>query len=353
MVRFVKGIILLCGFLVLSGPVAVKAATVYLEPAEGDFGPGDSFTADVKIDPDAYCINTVDITVNFPKDYLQVVDFLTGESLINIWLDKPDSSKMTEINGSGKLHFSGGIPGGYCGRIPGDPGVSNILSRIIFQVPQLIVSDTVPDKLEVDFSGDSQVLINDGFGTKDALVTRKAVYNFLREGAGAGGEGWRQQISDDKTPPEPFVVELYANPSMFNGRYYIIFNTSDKQTGIDHYEVLELRPGEEIGVKPESGLLESLLGQTRQAPAWKKAAIPYLLEDQELLSVIKVKAIDKAGNERVIEFTPGAAETPVPREAVRSNNLLPVALGGVMLLVVLSMIWIFVRLYKKIRNYKS
>ncbi len=350
MARFIKRIILMCGLFVLCWPSVSKAATIYFDPAEGNFGPGDSFFADVKIDPDEYCVNTVDISVNFPKDYLSVVNFLTGDSIINVWLDKPDSSNIGGANDKGVLHFSGGIPGGYCGRIPGDPGVSNILGRIIFQVPSFIISDTIPDNLEVSFSGDSQALINDGFGTKDSLVTKKAVFNFSRKGTGASGEEWKQQIADDTTPPEPFVVELYSNPGMFNGKYYIIFNTTDKQTGVDHYEVLELRPGEEIGVTPESGLIDSLLGKARQAPAWKRAAMPYLLEDQALLSTIKVRAIDRAGNEMVVEFTPTAANVPAPKPAVTHGNILLISLAAVMLLVILSMIWLFVRLFRRIRH---
>ena len=35
---------------------------------------------------------------------------------------------------------------------------------------------------------------------------------------------------------------------------------------------------------------------------WKEAATPYVLEDQSLKGIIKVRAVDKAGNERIAEY---------------------------------------------------
>jgi hypothetical protein len=57
-------------------------------------------------------------------------------------------------------------------------------------------------------------------------------------------------------------------------------------SGIDHFEVKE-------GKKD-----------------FKKAESPYLLEDQELKSKILVKAVDKAGNEKIAEIIPPAKPFP-------------------------------------------
>ena len=71
--------------------------------------------------------------------------------------------------------------------------------------------------------------------------------------------------------------------------HFLIFSTTDKQTGIDCYEIKE-------GEKD-----------------WKKEKSPYLLEDQTLRSIIKVRAVDKAGNERIIWIKPlKEAKEPLP-----------------------------------------
>ena len=106
-----------------------------MEPGEGAYGPGDAISLDIKIDIDEQCVNTVETDIVFPKEYLNVVEFLTGDSILNLWLDRPDREKISRANITGSLHFAGGIPGGYCGKIPGDPGLSNTVGRIVFPCP--------------------------------------------------------------------------------------------------------------------------------------------------------------------------------------------------------------------------
>jgi len=95
----------------------------------------------------------------------------------------------------------------------------------------------------------------------------------------------------DTTPPEALEPQIGQEPKVFEGKYFIAFSTIDKQTGIDYYEILE---ADKRGYQR---------GTIRKAE-WKKGSSPYLLEDQSLRSVIKVKAVDKAGNERIEEIVP-------------------------------------------------
>ena len=48
----------------------------------------------------------------------------------------------------------------------------------------------------------------------------------------------------------------------------------------------------------------------KQEAIWKVGDSPYLLEDQSLKSIIKVRAIDKAGNERIVEIIPEIEPAP-------------------------------------------
>ena len=43
---------------------------------------------------------------------------------------------------------------------------------------------------------------------------------------------------------------------------------------------------------------------TSKAPEWQVASSPYVLQDQSLGSTVRVRAVDKAGNERLAVFVP-------------------------------------------------
>lgn len=315
-----------------------------MEPAEGIYGPGDSVAVDIKIDVDDNCVNTIEALVQFPSETILVEDFLVGESILNIWVDRPAGDEFTVINRQGEMHFSGGIPGGYCGRIPGDPGVSNIVARVIFRVPSFTVVDEKLDKVKIGFGEGTRVLRNDGLGTADILKTAGAVFA-ISESPISPEEIWQEKIKLDELPPEPFTIELHSRPDMFSGGYYAIFSTVDKQSGLDRYEILELRPDEELGVTPESAWLDWILGRERPAPVWQVAEMPYLLHDQSLQSIIKIKAIDKAGNERTVEYIPPAPLAQPGAEKISPQRLIVLLLIGAVILISLVLL---IMLIKKI-----
>ena len=344
-----KTIFFIALFLLL--PALSYASTLYIDPSTATYGPGDSFLVDLKIDiGDEGCINTIETGLEFHKDYLQVLEFISGESLINIWLQNPGRDEIIEANSEGFLRFSGGIPGGYCGRIPGDPGDSNIVGRIAFSIPGMIVSDEDIEELSIIISRESRTLLNDGLGTEDKLNFKDLIIDFADRKTGLGGE-WDRDIVNDDISPEPFVVELYSNPNVYQGRYYIIFSTNDKQSGIDRYDVLEMRPGDVIGEKPKVSFNDRLFGIGRDAPEWKKAEIPYLLFDQSLQSVIKVRATDRNGNERFVEFVPPENIRQTVKENVKSNVIKNSIIIFVIILLFILFIALSIIYIKKRKNH--
>src|SRR4030042_2646026 len=132
---------------------------------------------------------------------------------------------------------------------------------------------------EIQFSDKSQVLLNDGLGTPAKLKTQGSIFEIISKGEPLREE-WKKELSGDAVVPEPFTIVIQKDPAVFNGEYFIIFSTTDKQTGIDYYEVKECRDD------------------------WQNAESPYLLENQDLNSIIQVRAVDKAGNERMAEYLP-------------------------------------------------
>jgi len=336
--------------LLLFVPITSHAATLYLDPSTATYGPGDSFLVDLKIDIDEECVNTIETGLEFHKDYLQVLEFISGESLINIWLNNPGKDDIIKANSEGILRFSGGIPGGYCGRIPGDPGDSNIVGRVAFSIPGMIVSDEKKENLVIKVSRESRALLNDGLGTEDSLNFKDLVINFADKKT-IKNKTWNKSIVNDYISPEPFVVELYSNPKIYQGQYYIIFSTSDKQSGIDHYEVLEIRTEDEIGKKPKVSFRDKLFGIGRDIPEWKNAKIPYLLSDQTLQSTIKVKAIDRNGNERFVEFiAPDNIRQKVSKN-IKSNIIKNVIIIIIIILLFLLLIILSIIYIKKRKNH--
>jgi hypothetical protein len=269
-------IILIVSF--VSFPVISQAAMLYLELAEDKYYQGDTFIIEARIGTEGKCINTVEVNLVYDKDILEAIDFSRGDSILTLWV------KPLEINQeSGLISFSGGIPGGYCGILPGEPGKPDLLGKIIFQAKEVNGGQFAA---RVEFLDTSQVLLNDGFGTPAKLTTKGAIFTILTEKLEVPKDEWQEELKKDIIPPEPFEIEIQQDPSIFEGKYFIIFSTTDKQTGIDYYEVKE-------GKKD-----------------WGKRDSPYLLEDQELKSIIKVRAVDKAGNERIAEYLPSAKPFP-------------------------------------------
>ena len=275
-----KSIILLAAGFALF-PTFTLAAVLYLEPSQGEYQPGDNFIINVRIDTEGECINTVEANLSFPKDILRVADFSQGKSIITLWVKPPEINQE-----EGLVSFSGGIPGGYCGIIPGDPETTNLLGKIIFRVPGMIVGGAPEALIKIEILETSQVFLNDGLGTLAKLTTQGAAFEIVPTRAEPLEEDWYQEIEEDTTPPELFEIEIHQESAIFEGKYFITFFTTDKQTGLDYYEIKE--------------------GDND----WKRATSPYLLADQSLQSIIKVKAVDKAGNERVAEYLPAKRVFP-------------------------------------------
>ncbi|OGZ23034.1 MAG: hypothetical protein A3A08_00025 [Candidatus Nealsonbacteria bacterium RIFCSPLOWO2_01_FULL_41_9] len=269
-------------------PVAVRAAVLYLDPAEGNYYQGDVFVAALRIDTKGECVNTLKVDLSFQKDLLEVIDFSQGNSILAIWLQSP---KIYQEQGT--VSFIGGIPAGFCGVLAGDPGKSNLLGKIIFKVKEARGGQT---SAKVEFSDSSEVLLNDGLGTKAQLTLKNAIFTIFSGIPEVPQNQWQEELKKDNILPEIFEVEINKDPLIFDGKYFITFSSQDKQSGINQYEVKE-------GNKD-----------------WKKATSPYLLENQWLRSIIRVKAIDKAGNERIVEKAP--LNEPIPWLAIISIVIL-------------------------------
>ncbi|MGC9046816.1 MAG: cohesin domain-containing protein [Minisyncoccia bacterium] len=263
--KFNKNIylILIATFLVsgfLSSSLIVKAATgVYFDLKEPVYS-RDTFIVKLKISTDKQ-INAAEGVILYDSNRLEIKEISLGNSLFNLWPQKPVFS-----NEKGSLSFVGGAPNGF-------EGEGEIL-RVVF----LAKSE---GETKIDFQDGFSVFLNDGQGTQINPWLRPLSLNILKRPAEIPSKDeWQVLIESDKNPPEPFEINLGKDPNIFNGQYFISFFATDKESGIDHYEIQE-----------GGGLY--VIGES-----------PYLLKDQKLKSVIRVKAVDKAGNERIVELSP-------------------------------------------------
>ncbi len=260
--------------LLLTLPMSASAASLYLDPDTGTYGPGDTFVLNVRLNPEGDCVNVAEVTLSYPSESMRAADFSKGGSILSLWVQEPKIDTK-----AGTVTFSGGIPGGYCGRIQGDPSLTNVIGKVVFTV-----TNATARRAAIRFTN-SALYLNDGHGTKLIPEFRDATIQLAAQ-ATQSGNPWLAEVGADTMPPDPFDVQVESTRGVFGGKYYIVFSTIDKQSGVDHYEVVE------------NG-------------SWAKATSPHLLPDQSLRGGIEVRAIDKAGNIRLGTYVEGSAPARV------------------------------------------
>jgi hypothetical protein len=202
-------------------------------------------------------INALDINVKYPSDLLTFVGSDDSNSIVSLWVEKP------KVN-DGVVEFSGIIPGGFNSLI--NPLSNNpILDRKSVPVINLIfkVKNSGNGSISVV---DSSLSLNDGDGTQIVPTSNPFSFNVDEKIL------IQEDVKTDTIPPDDFIVLLNIDPLIFDGKPYIIFNTKDKQSGIDHYEIKE------------------------EGYDWVVGESPYKIKNDEVKGVILVKAIDRAGN---------------------------------------------------------
>ena len=306
----------------------VDAATLYLDPGISTLYRGDAVTVSVRLMPDkdsGECINAVDAVIAYPEA-IQPVDVSIGQSIFSVWVEPPVINKNNRT-----ITFAGGIPNGYCGRVDGDPMVTNVLASIIFRSPGMQVGVASTDNTaEIMFTEATKAYLNDGQGTESPLTTLGSTLT-LETGASPAGivDPWREAVRSDTLPPEEFSISLEKDTVAFGGEYFIVFSTTDKQTGISHYEVIE---------EPLTDLRRFTWGAA--STPWIRATSPYKLGDQSLTSTIRVKAYDKAGNEYIATLIPDSSLRTVPVATKYLYYALTAAgLLGVVIIIGLVFFW--------------
>lgn len=281
----------------LTLPLIGQASQVFFEPAEIT-APVNSIS-EIKVFLTAEKgedINALEINMEYPTEFVKLKDWSNGNSIISLWIKEPK-------NNNGTFSFQGIIPGGYNEK-------KGLLMVLYFE--SLKEGDA-----EIAIKDDSLVLLNDGEGTE-----AKTLFSSAKIISESSAEGAPRLEFTENIPPEPFTPIISHSDEIYGGNYFLIFSTQDKNSGINYYEVSE-------GGEP-----------------FRIAQSPYLLRNQRLDEDIKVKAVDKAGNERM-EMVAARQAKKIKERKITEPELI---LLGILLLAVVVIFAKYV--YTKIRRTK-
>ncbi|MEM5811788.1 MAG: hypothetical protein QXG91_03570, partial [Candidatus Aenigmatarchaeota archaeon] len=278
----------------------------------------------IYVDTEGESVNAYEVKIKF-SDNLIFRDFYEAGSIINFWVEKPIITQIITDENNVRissressqgfatsynfLQFSGVSIGGYVGR-------KGLLTNLIFEAKG--------ENALIEILPSSKVLLNDGFGTEAKLkgeskfLEIKKLTQDVRISSRESSQEFatKQEFIEDKFPPESFQIYLYKNKEIFEGKYFIIFNTTDKQSGIAYYEVAE-----------KQGFIKPNLKDLN----FEKAESPYILKDQTLRSYIFVKAVDKVGNERI--------EYLKPKKLLSFDEIFNILIFGIIIFFLIKLIY--------------
>ncbi len=271
-------------------PGSALASSVSISTNHSEFFVGDTILFSVRIDSEGKNINTVEgkVLLDHAADAVSLTDINTSGSQFSLWPVKPlPSERNTNIS------FVGGSPGGFISK---DATIFNIV---------LTLQETGQIALSLD---NIVVYISDGKGTKDEVRVKDLSITVLPKKSGTqSADDWRTIMSNDTTAPEPFEVYAGQESSVFDGKKFLSFNTTDAQSGVSYYEVIEdnLSPIRSNGT--------------------------YVLQEQNKPVKVKVVAYDSAGNARESVYH-SPAPTPAPYSV--SYSVIMALIGIIILMVV-------------------
>jgi len=246
---------LICFFLL---PITTSAATISLHATPESVGVGDRVLVSILLDS-TIPANAFSGSILYPKTILEPIAINDGNSIISLWITHP-----VVLDGELPIAFAGITPGGFS-------GTGGALFSVLFRA-------TATGTANVSIK-DIEVLRNDGAGGREAVTIQPLSLSIGSSPSGGYTE------PDDNTPPEAFTAYQNSDPQLFDGQNYLVFVAVDKSSGIDHYAIAESRV---------PAFLHSFLPLS-----WDTATSPYVIRDKNLTSTVYIKAVDRAGNERV------------------------------------------------------
>ena len=266
------------------------AAEFRLESEDATFGAGNEFLVTLTIDTEGEAVNAFEGRVVFPEDLVGLKGIQEQGSIVNFWVKEPKAGTVPA--------FSGLTPGGYTGE--------GVLFSLIFEAKAEGEGNITIEN--------GKALLNDGEGTPAELEIFNYQFSIINQDTNSQA----QRITmDDTEAPEPFELKTGQDPNAFDGQPFLVFAARDKNSGVDHYEI-------------------SFVSNGRQT-VFARAESPFSLAGYSGIDEILVKAVDRAGNERIATLALGT----------KSSFLVFLLWGNAGILIGIGIVLIFLLWRKK------
>ncbi len=201
--------------------------------------------------------NVVSGQLSFDTSAFAVSKITVGGSIVSFWIEKPSERE------DGLISFSGLVAGGFTAT-----------------QAQLFAVELIPQKVGESMLSLKNVslLAHDGLGSALPVTTQSLMIKVNEDSFVLNDS------AKDTESPESFTPVVIQKDDWFDGKAVLVFDTTDKDSGIDAYYVKEV-------------------WYEFFAPfvSWRLVNSPYVIKDQTLRSYIYIKAEDKAGNSEVVE----------------------------------------------------
>lgn len=234
-------------------PFYVSAISIEVENKDTNVQQGDVVIFDVYLNSQDE-INSVEGSIQIEGDYT-IKTITTAGSIFDMWPNKPSFQ-------DGKISFTGG-------------SVSSVFGNRL-KLFSVVVQVDSSEKI-IFSSNQIDAFLNNGIGTKISVDSFEKEMMFV-ESDGEQVDMFNSIVLNDQNPPLNFDVIIGKDENTYDGKYFASFNASDKESGIDRYEIIE------------NDIKTPILTGTT-----------YILQDQSLKGTLIVKAIDKAGNTQIVQ----------------------------------------------------
>lgn len=241
-------------------PNLAWAASLYSVGPENSVGSGDTFIVRVFVDTEGKSLNVVEGSIGISG--ASVSEISLGGSVMSLWPVSPEVKNSSIV-------FTGGAVGGF-----------NQTNALLFSIA---LTAKTPGEVEVKPQSIT-AYENDGKGTALKPVLKTTIIKVKTAASGSiKNNEWQTLVSEDKIPPADFTITLGQDVSVYQGKKFLSFETTDAGSGVDYYEVTE-------GNNPSI-----------------RSVSPYILKDQTGRSKVTVIAYDKAGNIKTTVWTPSVS----------------------------------------------
>jgi hypothetical protein len=274
-------------------PEIVFASSIRIDTNRSEFFEGDTILFTVRIDSEGKKINAIDgeIMLDHEADAISLIDINVSGSVFSLWPQKPAPSERNT-----RIYFTGGSPNGFISK-------DATLFNIVLKLHKASHIALLPENIEV--------YLHDGKGTKDKVNIKDLIVHISPRKSGTTEvDDWSEVVLNDTIPPEPFEIYAGQADSVFDGKKFLSFSTTDAQSGISHYEVIE---GDMSPVRAND---------------------TYVLRNQNEPMKVTIIAYDSAGNIRKSVYNP-----KIPDKSDLSKTAIFIGIVvGIMLLIFLLIV---------------